>query len=337
MSNDVMPPTSARAGIAVDSRIAVIIPVYHAQFLGLALRSVFEQTRQPDEVFVIDDGSPEREAIQQAVAPYAERIVLVEQVNQGAAAARNRGLHLATAPLVGLLDADDQWLPDFLEQQLQLLLERPEIDLVYCDGLVTGNTRLAGQRFMQSCPSDGAVTLESLLAQRCTVLLSGVLARRRALVRAGGFDLAIRRGQDFDLWLRMAHDQARMTYQRKVLVLRRIHEDNLSGSAVNEQERPLRILEKTLRTMALSPRERAAAERRVRELEAALAREHGKEYLRQGQFAAARREFARARHGISSWKLMAASLGLQLAPELLRRFYLSRGPARWARRRPARL
>ena len=56
----------------------------------------------------------------------------------------------------------------------------------------------------------------------------------------------------------------------------------------------------------------------------ALAREHGKEFLRQGQFAAAKREFARARHGISSWKLRIASLGLHLAPALLRRLYLSR-------------
>jgi glycosyltransferase involved in cell wall biosynthesis len=322
-----------------DTRIAVIIPVYHAHFLAQALQSVFAQTCQADEVIIIDDGSPEKDALRMAVAPYTDRVLLVEQSNQGAAAARNRGLDMATAPLVGLLDADDQWLPDFLAEQRALLLSEPDLDLVYCDGLVTGNTGLAGQRFMKSCPSEGPVTLESLLAQRCTVLLSGVLARRSALIRAGGFDLSIRRGQDFDLWLRMAHDRARMTYQQKVLVLRRIHEDNLSGSAVNEQERPLRILEKTLRTMSLTPRERDVAEHRVRELDAALAREHGKEFLRQGQFAAAKREFARARHGISSWKLTMASLGLHLAPALLRRLYLSRfngayGPSPAAVREP---
>jgi glycosyltransferase involved in cell wall biosynthesis len=311
-------------GASSDTRIAVIIPVYHAHFLAQALQSVFAQTRPPDEVIIVDDGSPEKDALHAAVAPYVDRVVLAEQPNQGAAAARNRGLALATAPFVGLLDADDQWLPDFLAKQSALLLSEPDLDLVYCDGLVIGNTRLAGQRFMKSCPSRGPVTLESLLAQRCTVLLSGVLARRCALVRAGGFDLTIRRGQDFDLWLRMAHGQARMTYQQKVLVLRRIHDDNLSGSAVDEQERPLRVLEKTLRTMSLTPRERHLAEHRARELEAALAREHGKEFLRLGQFAAAKREFARARDGISSWKLRIASLGLHLAPELLRRVYLSR-------------
>jgi glycosyltransferase involved in cell wall biosynthesis len=309
---------------SADTRIAVIIPVYHAQFLAQALQSVFAQTVPAHEVIVIDDGSPEKDAVRAAVEPYADRVVLVAQANQGAAAARNRGLAIATSPLVGLLDADDQWRPEFLAEQRELLLSEPDLDLVYCDGLVIGNTRLAGQRFMKSCPSHGPITLESLLAQRCTVLLSGVLARRCALIRAGAFDLSIRRGQDFDLWLRMAHGQARMTYQRKVLVLRRIHDDNLSGSPANEQERPLRILEKTLRTMSLTPRERSVAEQRVFELEAALAREQGKEFLRQGQFAAARREFARARHGISSWKLRIASLGLHLAPELIRRLYVSR-------------
>jgi glycosyltransferase involved in cell wall biosynthesis len=317
-----------------DSRIAVVIPVYHAQFLAEALQSVFAQTRPADEVIVVDDGSPEREAVRAAVAEYRGRVRLVEQPNQGAAAARNHGLALATAPLVGLLDADDRWLPDFLAEQYAVLERQPAVDLVYCDGLVIGNTRMAGQHFMRSCPSRGDVTLESLLAQRCTVLLSGVLARREALVRTGGFDLTLRRGQDFDLWLRMAYNGARMTYQRKVLVLRRIHDNNLSGTAVNEQERPLRILEKTLRTMSLTPSERDAAMARIRALQAALAREHGKEYLRQGQFAAARREFARANHGLFSWKLRVASLGLHLAPELLRRLYLSRvatayaGPSR---------
>jgi len=309
---------------SVPPRVAAVIPVFRAGFLAEALRSVFEQRRQPDEVFVIDDGSPDQDDLARAIEPYRDRISLIHQPNQGAAAARNRGIEASTADYVALLDADDVWLPNFLEEQLALLTAQPAVDLVYSDGIVTGSTRLAGQRFMVSCPSHGDVTLEALLAQHCTVLLSAVVARRTALLDAGLFDLAIKRGQDFDLWLRMVNRGAQVTYQRKVLVIRRVHDDNLSGTALNEQERPLRVLEKTLRTMPLSERERAVAERRVRYLRGALAREYGKELLRREDYPGARREFARACRNNFSWKLHAALVGLRIAPQLLRRLYLRR-------------
>jgi glycosyltransferase involved in cell wall biosynthesis len=317
--------TSPQAGPRqANRRVAVIIPLYRAHYIEQALRSVLAQTRRPDEIIVIDDGSPDRAEITQAVAPFGNRITLIRQPNQGAAAARNRGIAATNAEFIAMLDADDEWFPTFLAEQLAVLAANPTIDLVYSDGVITGRTGLAGQRFMTSCPSDGPVTLEALLDQRCTVLLSSVVARRQVIVETGGFDLAIRRGQDFDLWLRMSHGGAHMAYQRKVLVLRRIHDDNLSGSAINEQERPLRVLEKTLRTMQLSPGQRAIAEARVRYLNATLARERGKRCLEQADYAGARREFERARHGEFSWKIHAALIGLRVAPNLVRRIFLLR-------------
>ena len=307
-----------------QNRVAVVIPVYRAHFLADALDSVFAQSHPPDEVIVVDDGSPDVKAIEEAVARHRSQITLVRQSNMGAAAGRNRGIAMTQAPLIALLDADDRWRPDFLAAQLAVMDTEPDIDVVYSDGIITGDTRLAGQTFMMSCPSVGEVSLESLLGQRCTVLLSSVVARRAAIVGAGGFDVEIRRGQDFDLWLRMARRGARFAYHRKVLVERRVHADNLSGSAVNEQERPLSVLEKTVRTMTLTDRERRIAEKRIRELRAALAREHGKEFLSRGQFSEARREFARAQDSVSSWKLRAALVGLQVAPRLVRRLFLDR-------------
>jgi glycosyltransferase involved in cell wall biosynthesis len=304
--------------------VAVVVPVYLAGFLSKALESVMRQSRQPDEVIVVNDGSPDRDAIAAAVAPYGERITLLEQNNEGAAAARNRGMCATTAEYVALLDADDEWYPNFLQEQVAALDARPDLDLIYCDALITGRTGLAGQRFMESCPSVGDVTLEALLGQRCTVLLSGVVMRRAAALAVGGFDQTIRRGQDFDLWLRMAHHGSHLAYTSPVLVLRRIHEENLSGTLVNEQERPLRVLEKAVSTMTLSASESAVAQERIRYLNSSLARESGKEYLRRGDFKRARQEFLRARRAGFSWKISAALLGLRVAPHLMRRLYLRR-------------
>jgi glycosyltransferase involved in cell wall biosynthesis len=307
-----------------NPRIAVIVPVYHARFLAAALESVFGQSHLPDEVIVINDGSPEEGLVRRALVPYARHVRLIEQTNQGAGAARNAGIHAATADLIALLDADDRWLPHFLREQVMAFADSPRLDVSYTDGLYIGDTPLAGRTFSSTCGSRPPITFERLLAQQCTVLLSAVVARRRSLIDAGAFDRELRRGQDFDLWLRVARRGGRIDYLPRVLVLRREHRDNLSGNTIDAVERPLTVLRKTLATMPLRDHERAIACGRVRELEAALARERGKVLLGNGDFDAARQAFEAACAGVHAWKLHAARLGLRLAPQLVRRLYLSR-------------
>lgn len=308
-------------------RVAAVIPVYYAQYVAEALDSVFAQSRRPDEVIVVDDGSPDQSALERVLAPYRDRITLIRQRNQGWPAARNAAHAATDADLIAMLDADDVWLPDFLREQLAVFSDQPDVDLVYGNGLITGQSSLTGRPFMDACPSVGSVTFENLISQRCTVLLSSVVARRRALIDAGGFATDIARGADFDMWLRMARKGARFTYHRKVLVLYRIHEANISGSDLNQVERPLRILERLVTTTALSPRESHLAHERIRYLRGDLAREQGKELLRVGNYEAARREFTRARRVISDWRLRITVLGLRVAPHLVRSIFLRRRAA----------
>ena len=322
-----------RPASAGPGRVAAILPVYRSAYFAEALRSVVEQSHPATEIVVIDDGSPERAHVEQTVRQYSDRVTLIQQENFGAAAARNRGIAATDAEFIALLDGDDVWRSDFLRDQMAMFAADPTLDLVYTDGLIAGDTLLAGQTFMESCPSEGAVTLESLLAQRNTVLLSAVVARRRALLAVGGFDASLRRGQDFDLWLRMAANGARMGYQRKVLVVRRLHGANLSGTAIDELERPLRVLERALERMSLSPEERHVATFRVAELRGMLAREQGKEYLRSGRFQEARGALRRASTGPGRWKVQLALIALQLAPGLFRRLYLARAHSAGALRR----
>ena len=310
--------------VVSQCRVAVVIPVYHARYLAAALESVFGQSRPADEVIVVNDGAPDQSTLRQALASCRGPVRVIDQSNQGAGAARNRGIRASTADLIALLDADDRWLPHFLREQVRAFGDDARLDLSYTDGLYVGDTPLAGKTFMSTCPSRGHVTFERLLSQQCTVLLSAVVARRRAMVDAGLFDPTLRRGQDFDLWLRMAQRGARIGYLRKVLMLRREHQNNLSGSIIDEIERPLNVLRKTLATMPLQDGERRIATRRVRVLEAALAREQGKLLLRNGDFEAAQQAFDAAREGLHACKLHATRLGLRLAPHLVRRVYLAR-------------
>lgn len=95
--------------VNAHSDVTVIIPVYRATFLDEALASVMSQHRPPEEIIVIDDGSPDQAAIAWALARSPGRITAIRQANGGAGAARNAGLAAARTEWVAFLDADDGW------------------------------------------------------------------------------------------------------------------------------------------------------------------------------------------------------------------------------------
>jgi hypothetical protein len=123
--------------------------------------------------------------------------------------------------------------------------------LVYCNARVSGESPLAGQRVTDMAPSDGDVTLISLIQRPCRIVLSTVVARRRAIVAAGLFDETLRRGQDFELWLRLAWRGEVIAYHRDVLADRRVRDEGLSGEAVRTVERALNVLDRFARGRTL--------------------------------------------------------------------------------------
>src|SRR3989442_2756657 len=117
-------------------KVSDIIPAYNAAaFVGETLGSVFAQTFTDYEVIVINDGSPDTEAFERAIAPYRERLNYIEQENRGASAARNAGLRAARGEFVAFLDADDSWLPNYLEEQIKFLRAH-NVDLVCADAAI---------------------------------------------------------------------------------------------------------------------------------------------------------------------------------------------------------
>src|ERR1035441_8596585 len=99
--------------------ISVVIPLYNkAPYVGRALSSVFRQTIQDFECIVVDDGSTDGggDLVEKMSDP---RLRLVRQANGGVSRARNQGINLARHPLIAFLDADDEWLPGFLEANLR--------------------------------------------------------------------------------------------------------------------------------------------------------------------------------------------------------------------------
>ena len=311
---------------ASEPTVSVIIAAYNvSEFIGETVESVFAQTFRAYEVIVVNDGSEDRSELERVLEPYRERIIYITQENQGLAASRNRGLREARGEYAAFLDADDVWLPTYLEEQLDFI-RRGDYDLVYSDALLFGDSPLAGQTFMETAPSRGPVTFESLVSAECNVIGSGVVARRRKLFDAGLFDKGLRNSQDFDLWIRMVRMGARMAYQRKVLLKYRYREGSLSGDAANRIARELRVLDKIETAYDLTPGERAQVSRAKDRIRATMELENGKRHLARGEFAEARACFSKANRSLKSWKLGAALLSLRIAPRLFMKVAKSRLP-----------
>jgi glycosyltransferase involved in cell wall biosynthesis len=102
-------------------RISVIVPLYNkGPYIERALNSILGQGFQDFEVIVVDDGSSDDGPVR--VQAFTDpRIRLVRQPNGGPGAARNRGIAEAKGDLLAFLDADDAWMPDYLQSSVELL------------------------------------------------------------------------------------------------------------------------------------------------------------------------------------------------------------------------
>src|SRR5690606_1029079 len=306
-----------RGGNVLPSpRVSVVMPAFNAaRFIASAIESVKAQTFRDFELFVVNDGSPDTDELNVVLAPFLDDIVFVDQANLGAGPARNRAIDLARGELIAFLDADDEWLPNFLAEQVGKThsgWERAD-----AGGELCGDAAPTGHRFMESAPAEGEVTVASLLDFSCNVITSGTVARKSVILATGQFETVDTRAQDFHLWIRIAAAGFRIGYTDKVLLRYRVHTENLSGDSIQRVEREIAVFKRVRETIELSPSELLILERQLRGLEIDLELEKGKSHLVNRDFTAARRSFSRAKAARPSIKLKAVCLAARFAPRLL--------------------
>jgi glycosyltransferase involved in cell wall biosynthesis len=182
------------------ARVSVVIPLFdQRRLIDRAIASVLSQTMAEFELLVVDDGSTD------GGAEFVEgirdvRVRCIRCPHRGPGAARNAGVAAAAGEWIGLLDADDEWLPRFLEKTTAVVGTAPASVAVY-----TGAVGRGGADFRCRMAS-GVVTdyYAARMRHRVALTCSSVLLRRASLLAAGGFAEGIRYAEDVDTWFRLS-------------------------------------------------------------------------------------------------------------------------------------
>jgi glycosyltransferase involved in cell wall biosynthesis len=188
--------------------ISVIIPLYNkGKHVRRALDSVFSQTYKDFEVIVVDDGSSDEGP--DIVRKYNDtRLRLIQQDNLGPGAARNRGIRETTGRYAAFLDADDEWLPDFLKVSLDHL--KKNADCALCTvGFIDGRTGAPSCRNRKFTYGRWELPVQiepGKMKDAIDAIRSGctVLCLREVLLEFGGFyENHCTYGEDGYLWLQV--------------------------------------------------------------------------------------------------------------------------------------
>lgn len=223
-----------------DQKVSCIIPVFNGErFLDQAITSVLMQTKPPQQIIVVDDGSTDATA--QIIASFGDRVEHVTQTNQGPAAARNAGLDRATGEFIAFQDADDIWLPEKLECQLRHLLD--DDAAIACVCLV----RNFWEPELQEEAAAVATTRHNL--PLAGYVFQAMLARRSAFTSIGRLDQSLRLAEDADWFDRARALGHRVAVVDQTLVRRRYHGANLSRSIANSSAARDAMLEVVFRNL----------------------------------------------------------------------------------------
>lgn len=221
-----------------QSMVSAIITTYKREppMVLRALDSVLLQTYREMEVIVVDDSPsdyPKRNEVREAVlarqkkSPEVSIRYIAHDRNMGACIARNTGLQAAQGEYIAYLDDDDEWFPEKIEKQVEVI-EQSNAALVYC-GYMKKNDK-TGEIWEKKTEYLRGNAFKKLLFSNFIGSTSFPLISKQCLNNVGGFDPFMQSAQDYDVWLRLSELYA-IDYVHEPLVIYHEHEgETITGN-----------------------------------------------------------------------------------------------------------
>lgn len=229
-------------------KVSVIIPSYNcAKYLPEALDSVLAQTFQDWEVIVINNGSSDntQDVVQSYIQKFGQRLRYIYQENSGVSCARNAGIKIAQGKYLAMLDADDKWYPNRLEEGIKVIESGDDIGLVHARSMRMTET---GEEIGSVDRDPRYLTgwiFEHVFLRRGNISCPTVLLKKECCDKAGVFDeqLSMLGSEDRELWMRIAQ-KYRVVFIDKILSYYRVRQGSMSRNNERMLKAQLYVVDK---------------------------------------------------------------------------------------------
>jgi len=183
-------------------KVSIIVPIYNcAPFIGQTLSAILNQKYKNIEVILVNDGSTDNLLNHIETFLKDKRLKYHYQENQGAAAARNKGIENATGKYIAFCDCDDVWVPNRLFKEVQFLEKNPHIGM--CSGLAipcTSDLKPITQTwFVDYGIVNHKLFLHNQIWTSSVVLRNNLLKEKKLF-----FNKKFKRAQDYHFWLQLS-------------------------------------------------------------------------------------------------------------------------------------
>ena len=234
-------------------KVSIIIPTYNRLLmLKEAVESVLAQDFEDFELIIVDDGSTDETGNE--IKRYGGRVRLLQHSeNRGVSAARNEGILRSRGKYIAFLDSDDLWVKGKLKIQVAFLDDNPQYPLCYTDEIWIRKGRRVNPRFKHAKYS-GWIFEKCL--PLCTISPSSAMMRKTLFPKAGLFDEAFPVCEDYDFWLRVSVRFPIFFINKKLIVKRGGHADQLSQRSWGNDRYRVMALEKLLSESYINSEER---------------------------------------------------------------------------------
>lgn len=211
-------------------KFSVIMACYNAApYVRQAIASVVGQTFSDWELIIVDDASQDDSLfyIQKASLSDPRIGFITNDVNKGAAAARNAAIEIAKGEWLAILDADDVYLPHKLEKQFEII-QKSNSTLVLIGGGCFHIDSEGVRSKEYNYPSSTTVLKKDLQRMRKFPPHSSLVYRKSSVLEVGGFNVLFARSQDYELWLKLS-ERGDFTTCLLPLIEYRLHSTNISN------------------------------------------------------------------------------------------------------------